>query len=41
VTEADVTKAASAIFATTPTIMSYGNISCAPLYAEVLAAYKK
>jgi processing peptidase subunit alpha len=41
VSEADVTKVASAIFATTPTIMSYGNISCAPLYAEVLAAYKK
>jgi processing peptidase subunit alpha len=41
VTEADVTKVSSAIFATTPTIMSYGNISSAPLYAEVLAAYKK
>jgi processing peptidase subunit alpha len=41
VSEADVTKVASAIFATTPTIMSYGNISCAPLYQEVLAAYKK
>merc|ERR1711937_1113980 len=41
VTEADVTKVASGIFATTPTIMSYGNISCAPLYADVLAAYKK
>merc|ERR1711924_454618 len=41
VSEADVTKVASAIFSTAPTIMSYGNISCAPLYQEVLAAYKK
>jgi processing peptidase subunit alpha len=40
VTAAEV-EAAAKCFTTNPTAVSYGNISCAPLYADVQAVFKK
>lgn len=41
VTAADVSKAASAIFATAPTVVSYGDCSCAPHYSDVVKLFGK
>lgn len=41
VTEADVQRVAKALVATNPTMVAYGNISTAPLYADVQALFKK